>query len=143
MSFNNLGDCGICLKFAYLNVGNVIKIPECCHIFHDKCLKNYIYSGNDTCPCCNEEFDTSFLNRKKCKHSSLLSKYISNDDYIKEYRKNEKWIRKLEDDLETELCKNNNCYNYKCKDIYNTLSRIKKENKNIKQGLQEERDVFI
>ena len=141
MSFNNLGDCGICHKYIYLNVGNVIKIQECCHIFHDKCLKNYVYSGNDTCPCCNKEFDTSFLNKKEIKGLSILSKFISNHDYIKEYIKNEKWMHQLEDNLETELCKNNNYY--KCKDIRNTLSKIKKENRKIKQGLEEERGVYI
>ena len=43
-------ECSICFE-KYENDSN-IKITQCGHIFHSKCLDNYISSGNRVCPLC-------------------------------------------------------------------------------------------
>ena len=63
--------CDICLE---KNNKKFIKLNNCSHSFHEECVKNWIYEGNNTCPLCREIFDVDFdcehkINKinKKCK----------------------------------------------------------------------------
>lgn len=54
-------ECGICLS-AFVE-GDPMRIPQCCHKFHSKCLRQWFNAGGPCCPICRFTVEIPVENR--------------------------------------------------------------------------------
>ena len=78
-TINNYKDitCNICLEGFVL--GNILRILECQHAFHENCIITWLKSRN-TCPVCRHELESNDPNyeRRKHNHRENLRNYHRN-----------------------------------------------------------------
>ena len=76
---NNYKDitCNVCLEGFEL--GNIVRILECQHVFHENCIITWLKSRN-TCPVCRHELESNDPNyeRRKHNHRENLRNYHRN-----------------------------------------------------------------
>ena len=67
-NINNYKDitCNICLEG--FQIGNIIRVLECKHEFHERCIITWLKSRN-TCPVCRHELESNDPNYERRKHN--------------------------------------------------------------------------
>ncbi len=71
--------CNICLESFV--VGNIVRVLECKHEFHEKCIITWLKTRN-TCPVCRHELESNDPNyeRRKNNHRENLRNYHSSNN---------------------------------------------------------------
>ena len=56
---NQIDECPICFETLDTQKTDttIVGLHMCVHKFHRQCIQKWIYTGNNTCPCCRTEFD--------------------------------------------------------------------------------------
>lgn len=85
-------ECAICLDALEMDGEQLVQLPNCIHVFHDRCIIKWKHYGGTQCPKCRSSLSTEALERVQERQIELSMEYVGG---VQETQEQRSWMTRV------------------------------------------------